>query len=1099
MSQWTNRHLDSGGITEECWNSRTFLRLEQFANGIPTVDWLALLAGIERASEHTTKPHLSLAKSEQATLSQLRSLGHREIRIQRRPDIDSFFCCPNTLAAFRGGFTLVWRPQYVANITQNQHIRLHNIDIKRTKHALFGHGIHCGAAFPCFIAFPDLPVGGGKETFLTEAEQKLWIDDILVPALQASVEEDVAQHSPWSAAEVRYKSKVKREYTAWAGDGSRDIAISSHIPEDCLADFWDRILLRCARVPGFAEPVLWLTGHDLKYTTKRKDRSRLATLQDFVDRLQNCMRWEEGLVEPSECWVDFGEEAWATPDVLTTPTGVATKLVLLRKTHCLDAWECSFRDPEVHRGGRPKAESYFWHLTRDAGTRTFSTALTSSRRCIDGIAHGKAYNVHKEYASSPLKANLDPWGDPRNESIAFTEETVQKMYKLNSRYGRQAHADAVKKSRDRIIRTRNRIIQVLGDRRDATFGIRVELRILLEQLLKLGDGDGDGGGLGTPEDIVVPLQQEEDRDIHSTPPPAHRAFWILDSRDVCEFVLSQVRRWHAVIEILGARTQRAADGPDSDLAAQVKNGLMLSASLRILQVTVSGLDPSRHPALWRESWMQKAKYRGHTYRPITLQPHEGDQHSDSGPRAVQGLALGHSIMHRGMGWIDANLLETGGLAFREDIIPSLALATNTTLRAFKQVGPRKLLFQLGWDEAVAASFREFCLQKRGRLWWRREIGGVLYQDHNRAHRLGAELIIAGFVRELWLLLSSRSKGERGVAACIDDNLLRPLDHLEQQGLRGLSFAMLERVMAPHRPDVVSVQSHRRRGRNGFHLTTDCWVERVGVCFRWTDRSADQEQRRWDTAFAYRTLTRRFHMIIQQTQGPDAAAVFEDVLCAYASRYLLLAPYADSQQLCPMRPKQGNRASTPLQRSRFVLATLPWQEWRRCEDKLGSGWKKNSKKLIREWPRYPPDALNLDDSRIWDGRPSSADSDGRMSFSSLSERTEKQVDWVLIEYALQNIEPEVLGSKHGAGSKLSGWRRREWLDLRDSRQWGILLRLSEAQDFYYGLLLDRGEDDEAVLYRHDSEEDEASVVKRTQDAWLCMGEDDGGGADDDDEE
>lgn len=1121
MARWISTHFRQGGLGWDKFSFDRFIPRREFPLGWPTVNWAAVLSGYDDGNNGHVRPRLSFAESEQQTLEVLYAAGVRELDLRPRVDVDSCFFGVTSPYVYRGGFMLSWNPLYVQNIRQNQYLfawpgggnrrqgrRL--LRMHKMKHVEFGCGSLCHG-LKCHIGFPEMPLGvTGQETYLDSAQLEEWVQ-ILVAALAATVDPDICAHHPQSPRTVRLKARVKREYTDLGTDGTRDIPFAKPIPEEWVESFWEKVRDLCGKARGFANPVLWVTGHDFKAWTKTKDRLPRTALDKFITTMKSHLRWEEALIPASHQWVDFAAEWEATPVPRDDCHAVVPKVVLLWKTECLREWSKLFQDPH---GDHPRlarsstnpqkrarrkhdttlrAQTFLFHLTRDASTCTFITAPFSTRRRIDGIAHGKAYNIHHEYSSSPLHDNRQLFDEPRIEGVGFTQETYENLYRANSARGKQASADSAEKGQFRFLYAGQRGFNCLDDTEDLASGLRIELRV---HLPSLNDSTLEDISTmkaqklalseimeGRTRKVIVTYCEPLDID-------RHRAFWILDSRQLNHFVKAILFRSYAVIQTLGAQTQHVSGLPDIRLKEQLHNSLMVTVLTRLLTRTVSGLDPVRDKSLWEQTWKRPAKYDGRT--------------KDKESRTVLGLHLKKSTLSRGLAWISAGLLEAARPRFRQDIIQDFGFASNAFLTHFNRLGPRTLTAKVTLDDDIEAKFRRACSETREYVlcWNRGRTPQAPFQSHTPAHRLGAEIVIALFVRQMWAFLCAQAGCSASEAAEPDVDFLRPLHEQERLGLCGMSLEMVSRLL-DYQPEIVAVRPDTAKpgSPDAFDYASRSWVERVGKLFRWTDRRPPQKPRSWDKKH-YRAVARRLHSALQQAQGPDSAAIFEDVVCAYASCYLLLVPNFDRGNFCRAGSTRGN----PHKQSKFVIATIPSRRQIACL----ALYYLNQQAVVQSPPsraslhdpsdasvdlespaEIPPGDLSPDERPEWGAFSytplrrghKEALVDEQASFETCTEEAQFWVRKALLETDLEAFDSIHMKDGSTAASIRKAARSkakmsapiirplRSSLDLQNPQLIAVHLRLTKARQFYRELHTERDETDLAVAYEQNPEEEE----------------------------
>ena len=117
------------------------------------------------------------------------------------------------------GFSLAYRPPFLHRITQNQRIQIQGYQIHKLKQLRLGQGLAAaGFGYDCHVFFPHMEVKDRGETHLSDKEQAIWVNHILLPALKSSCSPDIYQHHPHSFMDTDFKTKVKQEcFTTGSG------------------------------------------------------------------------------------------------------------------------------------------------------------------------------------------------------------------------------------------------------------------------------------------------------------------------------------------------------------------------------------------------------------------------------------------------------------------------------------------------------------------------------------------------------------------------------------------------------------------------------------------------------------------------------------------------------------------------------------------------------------------------------------------------------------------------------------------------------------------------------------------------------------------
>lgn len=363
---WQNLMLPlaSSGIRNYPLDLPTIASRNEDSNDHRHIPWQSLLAGGDE-----NPPKLSFSKSENR-------FEGRDVRIHRRWDVDSFIARATTLAAHRGGFNLAYRPPHLRRITQNPRIRIQGHQIQRLKQLRLGQGLAAaGFGYECHVFFSHMAVQKGGETHLLDRAQAVWVDHIVLPALEHSCSSGVYQHHPHSFADADFKARIKQECFTTVTGQAMDIRYV--IPESCLDAFWAEIERLSYEHPGdgrvprdaFRNPFLVISGHGLKLYTKR-DTLELAR-NDFLRHLGQCVNFDTERIPPENCWMDL--------DLEDTTNDLDRGVTLLRKLHCLDNWATKFACLD-HAAHLIKTRRYHWALTRDSGSANVELQLTNGLR-----------------------------------------------------------------------------------------------------------------------------------------------------------------------------------------------------------------------------------------------------------------------------------------------------------------------------------------------------------------------------------------------------------------------------------------------------------------------------------------------------------------------------------------------------------------------------------------------------------------------------------------------------------------------------------------------------------------------------------------------
>jgi len=336
----------------------------------PMIPWRDLLAG------EADNLSLSLAKSEEEFLA---TPGARSLHISRSWDVDSFLARITSLAAFKGGFRLQYKPPYLAGFRRNANATFAGHSVHRLKNIQFGTSLLAqGFGYECHVVFPHMPLKVEREVrphhiqdihrtevtkdiHLNDEEQRYWIDRIVFPAVRHVLPHTLRQHLPLGFSDVCGKTRVKRE--AMPLSRGADMNYFDLIPEDYLEAFWNHIVEATSADTGtvarsFQNPILVLAAHDLKAVLAAP--TALQARAKFLDHIDQLFNHTAALFPPDDSTLDFG--------CRDTPDG-DTNITLLRKQTCLSHWAEGF-SATIDPIAAVKPALYPWMMTRDAGSAT---------------------------------------------------------------------------------------------------------------------------------------------------------------------------------------------------------------------------------------------------------------------------------------------------------------------------------------------------------------------------------------------------------------------------------------------------------------------------------------------------------------------------------------------------------------------------------------------------------------------------------------------------------------------------------------------------------------------------------------------------------
>ena len=939
--------------------------------------WKRILGGIE----HNSQIRLDFAGSERSFAPLCRQNG---LSIDRTWDVDSFFARVHTLAVHRDGFRFAYRPPFLRRITQNPRVLFNNHRIHKLKQLRIGSGLASGgSSYECHAFFPNMPVPGSSETHLTDDEQADWVNDIVLPALKVACPNDILQHHPRSFADAAAKASANQEIHMQGA--VRWLDVRYVIPEAHLATFSAELVRRANSEPlrpRFGGIFFVIQAHDLKLQTKRPTLA--ISHDDFVSSLHRYFHFHADNVMLEESWIDVGFE-----DTPSTTAGAA--VTLLRKSHCNRHWADSFACPESQQK-RIKPALYNWGATRDASSINVQLSSRNAMRTRIGIVYNKAYNLHKDVFATPFKGH-NLFDHPQLEGLGYGTDLLQRWTDLNSKFGNR-HINKRQQIIDTYLQSKARLRTALTSSVQTCFGVRQEYRMNLAYFLELAtlphaDTRTSNAANLSPnnQDLEArstavnlnPINQDLEERLNG-----HAPYWILPTKVVNGFLAGQMNRWMLCLEILSARAQASPEGIlASSSEAQLIDGVLISAMLRLLRLSTGSFIASSQPGLWRGLFSPRP--RGRRWAIDSTEDEDEDEDEEEAEevgrsgRKSQGLDMARSFETCGMAWLAGSMMNWGAPAFTARALRRLVIARNglqlshrKTRNIQAKLQRENCFFQL-WDSALREARDGLARLSRGdhedSIWtdgWHYQ-GNRLFEDlcsgsgSEAAYwtfRLGAELVIQAYILEVYSVLASRSgNSQRPKAVELAANLTGLLEHLEESaaaGLEGLTPTIVTALLG-QAPKPIYARGKSRNGRSHFiPYDTGLWADKVMALFGWQGEGVGEEEegegegskrRGWHN-LPFRLLTRRLYDTVKQELGPQYAMRFIAVMRDTVPYFLRIVPQYDIDHLSVMA-KASKHNGLERQASLASLSALARTNWICPQLPDEAGLRMTHWKLIRD--------------------------------------------------------------------------------------------------------------------------------------------------------
>lgn len=840
--------------------------------------------------------------------SQRKCLEHLDpaTQINRQWDIDSFIAHVKSLAVHKSAFKLTPSPPYNQRITQDQKVTINNIRPDYCKHLRLGYSAGGGGyGYNTYVLFPHMPMPPhfskkktayrSGSTFVDYARQQVWIDEIIIPALEMVCDIKTVARLPASWADAQSRAHTYDEVrlaTRWP--------IDQYNPIPCveLRDFWSQVLIRANRRPEFSQPTLMIIAHGTKSLLNVRGANPDNLREDYIAHLDSIFDRSSGMMPPAETYLDLGFD--------DSPDG--GEVTLLYKTHCLKDWAKNFECPRNPRR-LVKDELYPWMMTRDAASITLELQSKNELRRLEHIVLPKAYNVVFNLFHSPAKDVL-PFINPSFEALGFTQAEIDRWATIN-RHGADAYMDlddpehptqpALTKVRmiDQYLALKARLSHSLrgasrgmvpsrnpdepgNDQPAKNFGVRQEFRISLEVFLKLDFSTWD---------IQASRPLMPHAGASPTPPAgeagtyvAHQPFWILHTPDVLEFISAQTNRWLLPLEALIAESKPVPgqEAPNAELQ-HLYHGT-IAICLRTLRMIFGGQKPEQFQALWKGEWKERVKAA--SAAPFT-QRDEGAARTKK--RRCRGLDYQSILARNGVISLPQLFLWEGLPNLRPETSKKLGLRTAFQDHFHVQRDIARLVSR---QDRVFAGVRQMAQDY------------VAHPNDDTSRLLfhtATELVISIYIKRVWDILEARLvRGLKPkVARARKIHFRKRLSDLEAHGFKGLSFSSISRIIG-YEPHISLVRqpsgpNSTRPPLYGDQHASGTWQGRIEGLFQFEDRDEGCERPNLWEREPYRPFIRRVYHIFHDELSPEMAEVWMKHLCHSASiRLLILLQYDNTR-------------------------------------------------------------------------------------------------------------------------------------------------------------------------------------------------------------
>lgn len=276
--------------------NKEFLSQNDDLNDYHCLFWQSLLESCDLNDEQSCLS-LSLIKLKSEHLYQCQS-----VKVHWSWDVNSFIIQIISLEVHWDDFNLNYRSLYLHCLIQNQHVQFHDSQSHKLKNLCLSQELASeDFEYDCHIFFSHMTVSSQSETHLTDQQQKIWIDKIILSTLRVSYINDILQHHFQSFADIIIKVSVKTEYHLHSNNHAMNIQYQ--ISETDLNNFWNAVTVNCICFEDYCDFYLVISEHELKLFIKCDSAADIYVY--FLNHLNKCFHFTERYLSVNDCWLNL--------------------------------------------------------------------------------------------------------------------------------------------------------------------------------------------------------------------------------------------------------------------------------------------------------------------------------------------------------------------------------------------------------------------------------------------------------------------------------------------------------------------------------------------------------------------------------------------------------------------------------------------------------------------------------------------------------------------------------------------------------------------------------------------------------------------------
>ncbi|KJZ69387.1 hypothetical protein HIM_11226 [Hirsutella minnesotensis 3608] len=563
-------------------------------------------------------------------------LSQRSMTLTRQWDVDSIWLGATDLAAIQAPntFRLSFLPPFAHNLSTDQVIQPHGLDLAHTRHIPLGWFNTPSVRFSVFVFFPNssrntASMTSAASNALSLKRQRDFYDGIVIPAAFETVQDPIRQEIPRSFDIVYAKSRSFQEKPGmgrWrAEDESRAFQLSYTLPAQDLSMFWRAVVekannMRVQTRRGeaaayFHDPQLLFQAHDLKNTFAR------PTLEESLSHVGDTVLayLDHEKLDMRSCWIDIG-----TRDFVTS----AGSRELRRSEPFTLLWksQCNRRLHERLMSVAPDAPLtatyYRSFLLRDTGNvtsglrRTKSPSLGHPSTGKTGVVRAKAYGSSKELFSV-MFTNYNLFGSGFLPLLALDEPMIRDLASMTQDRQRAYETRLNRTSLLRAWEANKRHLKAISDPQALTnYGLRKEVTFRLDVVLKMW-----ARGCFDPERSPHVGSLTRTMPVHCGADEQHYPFWAVPTRDINALIFTQAARLVLPLDHLFREASlSASDGPTSGNPAEgpIRRILAFYTAQLLCRLLVHSFSSQREVNydkwVWLSRWRVRTKERSFNER-----------------------------------------------------------------------------------------------------------------------------------------------------------------------------------------------------------------------------------------------------------------------------------------------------------------------------------------------------------------------------------------------------------------------------------------------------------------------------------------------------